>query len=270
MDKVHGRLLVTFARPSYATVVQLMKRRKAGGRAIHRFEEKDMASPLVSARLAHPSGFASCPSSSTFPSTGAETSSSRVAAPIPQRKTSAASASAAVVSVRRSRNVYGGGGGCVVKDGMYLPRSKFKGDLVSGRVYSSSKTGSRRHGSSSRIPALSSPRFALVQKVNANELDLILSAERTSPMIIDFYATWCGPCVVLAQELEQLAVEYGEDIRFLKVDTDEEHELASQMEIRGLPTMVFVSKDVDKLAIRTEGLLPTDTIRDIIEKEILV
>lgn len=108
----------------------------------------------------------------------------------------------------------------------------------------------------------------LVQKVSARELDDILANERSSPMVVDFYATWCGPCILLAQELEQLAVEYGDRVRFLKIDTDEEHELANQMQIRGLPTMVFVSPDTEKLAIRTEGLLPTNTIRDIIEKEL--
>jgi thioredoxin len=171
----------------------------------------------------------------------------------------------------RSRAVSSGSCCVVVTEGVQqLLTSKFLGAPVPVARISSIPTTRRHASSSSRNPAQSSPRSALVQKVTANELDSILSAERTSPMIIDFYATWCGPCVVLAQELEQLAVEYGEDIRFLKVDTDEEHELASQMEIRGLPTMVFVSKDVDKLAIRTEGLLPTDSIRDIIEKEILV
>jgi thioredoxin len=123
---------------------------------------------------------------------------------------------------------------------------------------------------SKRATAGYSPRVsaALVQKVSARELDDILANERTSPMVVDFYATWCGPCILLAQELEQLAVEYGDRVRFLKIDTDEEHELANQMEIRGLPTMVFVSPDTEKLAIRTEGLLATNVIRDIIEKEL--
>ncbi|XP_024374331.1 thioredoxin-like protein CITRX, chloroplastic [Physcomitrium patens] len=108
----------------------------------------------------------------------------------------------------------------------------------------------------------------LVRKVTARELDDILANERDSPMVVDFYATWCGPCALLAQQLEQLAMEYGDRVRFLKIDTDEEHELADQMKIRGLPTMVFVSQDTEKLAIRTEGLLSSKDIRDIIEKEL--
>ncbi|KAL3683943.1 hypothetical protein R1sor_001965 [Riccia sorocarpa] len=141
-------------------------------------------------------------------------------------------------------------------------RSQFNG--VELPTVSCSTSGRDTHSASASL----APRAALVQKVTAKELDDILTNQRTSPIIIDFYATWCGPCIVLAQELEDLAVEYGEEVRFLKVDTDEEHELATQMEIRGLPTMVFVSSDTEKLAIRTEGLLPSDTIRNIIENEL--
>jgi len=126
----------------------------------------------------------------------------------------------------------------------------------------------RNHRVGVRVRAAGAKGDYLVQKVSARELDDILANERSSPMVVDFYATWCGPCMLLAQELEQLAVEYGDRVRFLKIDTDEEHELANQMQIRGLPTMVFVSPDTEKLAIRTEGLLPTNTIRDIIEKEL--
>ncbi|CAI5954239.1 unnamed protein product [Closterium sp. NIES-65] len=106
----------------------------------------------------------------------------------------------------------------------------------------------------------------LVRKVNGKELDALLSGDRPLPMVIDFYATWCGPCILLAQELEQLAVEYHGEVLFLKVDTDEEYELANQLEIRGLPTVVFVSKDKSKLAVRTEGLLPIASIKQLIEE----
>lgn len=107
-----------------------------------------------------------------------------------------------------------------------------------------------------------------VKKVTAKELDVILDGTRESPIVVDFYATWCGPCILLSQELEQLAVEYGEAVKFLKVDTDEEFELATEMKIQGLPTLIFVSKDAEKNAIRTEGLLSADVIRNIIENEL--
>eukprot|EP00897_Mesotaenium_endlicherianum_P000845 jgi/Mesen1/10761/ME000091S10310 len=105
-----------------------------------------------------------------------------------------------------------------------------------------------------------------VKKVTAPELDELLMQPRTVPMVIDFYATWCGPCVLLAQELEKLALEYGSAVQFVKVDTDEEYQLAQQLEIRGLPTMVFVSHDKTKPAQRTEGLLPRQTIMEIIQE----
>lgn len=107
-----------------------------------------------------------------------------------------------------------------------------------------------------------------MKKVTAKELDTILDGTRDCPVVVDFYATWCGPCVLLSQELELLAAEYGETVKFLKVDTDEEFELASEMKIQGLPTLIFVSKDTEKNAIRTEGLLPADVIRNIIENEL--
>ncbi|CAM6100991.1 unnamed protein product [Calypogeia fissa] len=203
-------------------------------------------------------------SSSTGGARGALFTTNSAAAPISARKPTASTASVSSgICTRSFTRRFTRNSGYSVRE--HQLTKEFNGAPVPVKPVSSARTTTRRCASST-----GSARANLVQKVTANELDSILSEERTSPMIIDFYATWCGPCVVLAQELEQLAVEYGQDIRFLKVDTDEEHELASQMEIRGLPTMVFVSKDVDKLAIRTEGLLPTNAIRDIIEKEILV
>ncbi|KAJ7541701.1 hypothetical protein O6H91_10G071600 [Diphasiastrum complanatum] len=109
---------------------------------------------------------------------------------------------------------------------------------------------------------------SFVQKVTARELNEIVMNHRSLPIVVDFYATWCGPCILMAQELESLAIEYAGDVRFLKVDTDEEQALANQLEIRGLPTLVFINQDAEKPAIRTEGLLPKDEIRNIIDKDL--
>lgn len=56
---------------------------------------------------------------------------------------------------------------------------------------------------------------------------------RKVPVIIDLFATWCGPCLLLAEELEKVAKELGpEGVRIFKVDVDAEQELASQLQVR--------------------------------------
>src|SRR5574344_957547 len=60
------------------------------------------------------------------------------------------------------------------------------------------------------------------------------------PAIVDFYATWCGPCKMVAPILEELAAEYGDSIVIYKVDTEKEQELAALFGIRSIPSLLFV------------------------------
>lgn len=62
------------------------------------------------------------------------------------------------------------------------------------------------------------------------------------PAVIDFYATWCGPCRMVAPILKDLAKEYGDSIVVYKIDTDKERELSGAMGIQSLPTIVFIPK----------------------------
>ncbi|KAM6582853.1 hypothetical protein CsatB_009855 [Cannabis sativa] len=107
----------------------------------------------------------------------------------------------------------------------------------------------------------------LVKKLSAQEIQDLVKGERNVPLIIDFYATWCGPCILMAQELEMLAVEYESNAMIVKIDTDYEYEFARDMQVRGLPTLYFISPDPKKDAIRTEGLIPIQMMRDIIDNE---
>ena len=112
-----------------------------------------------------------------------------------------------------------------------------------------------------------SVKAGLVEKMNAEQLEVAM-ADRSTPLVIDFYATWCGPCVLMSAELEKVKEQLGEAVRCIKVDTDEETELATQLGIEGLPTIVFVSKDAASPALRTEGMIPAETVISIIENQL--
>lgn len=63
------------------------------------------------------------------------------------------------------------------------------------------------------------------------------------PALIDFYASWCGPCKMVAPILEELAAEYGDSIVIYKVNTEKEQELAAAFGIRSIPSLLFIPKE---------------------------
>ena len=85
-----------------------------------------------------------------------------------------------------------------------------------------------------------------------------------TPVIIDFYATWCGPCQALAPMLKRLADEYEGRVKVLKVDVDKNQELAMAARIMSIPTLFFITKDGD--IERIVGGLPYQELVRMAEK----
>lgn len=74
------------------------------------------------------------------------------------------------------------------------------------------------------------------------------------PVLVDFFATWCPPCQRLAPILDKLAADYGEKVKIVKLNTDEETIWASKLGVRGLPTIAFFQDG--KLVAKESGLIP--------------
>ncbi len=87
------------------------------------------------------------------------------------------------------------------------------------------------------------------------------------PAIIDFYASWCGPCKMLAPVLEELAKEYEGQIYIYKVDTEAEEELSRAFGIRSIPTILFVPMNGQPMM--TQGALPKAELDKIIKERLL-
>jgi len=85
-----------------------------------------------------------------------------------------------------------------------------------------------------------------------------------TPVLVDFYADWCGPCKMLAPILKQVKSELKDNIKVIKIDVDKNQNLATQYQVRGVPTMILFKNN--QPVWRQSGVLQKQDIINIVNQ----
>jgi len=104
----------------------------------------------------------------------------------------------------------------------------------------------------------------MVLQITDATLDKVLKTDK--PVVIDFWAEWCGPCRMVAPIIEQLAEEYKDNVIVGKIDVDENNEATTKYGIRNIPTILFIKKGqvMDKIVGTADKRLFVDKINKLL------
>jgi thioredoxin 1 len=91
-----------------------------------------------------------------------------------------------------------------------------------------------------------------------------LAVERYDLMVVDFWAPWCGPCMVMAPVIEELAGEYADRVIFGKLNTDENPATTERFAVMGIPTLLFLQGGTE--VERIVGAVPKQEIRSVLDR----
>jgi thioredoxin 1 len=97
------------------------------------------------------------------------------------------------------------------------------------------------------------------KKLSFNEL-----VNGRKKVLVDFHATWCGPCKMMAPILKEVKDEMGDDLRIVKIDVDKNQGLAQKYQVRGVPTLMLFQKG--KTLWRQSGVLSASQIKEVVNR----
>ena len=102
-----------------------------------------------------------------------------------------------------------------------------------------------------------------VQAITDTDFDTEV-LKSSAPVLVDFWATWCGPCRALAPKIDELSSTYTGKVKFVKMDVDQNPETAGRFGVRGIPTLILFKNGqmVDQLV----GNQPKEVIENVLQK----
>lgn len=108
---------------------------------------------------------------------------------------------------------------------------------------------------------------AAVREIDESEFyDVVLKSER--PVLVEFVATWCGPCRLIAPAVETLAQEYQEKLMVVKVDHDSNPQLIEKYKVYGLPTLIVFQDGQEVPGSRKEGAITKAKLKEYVDKHL--